>query len=760
MSTINTHYKATEVASPAPSAAASTPATDPVTAQLLAEIEKALAEIEKWKTDNGEYFEALDAKTLENLGRIEMTLKAQAALLPTMGMSGGSGLPGEGASDWDPRDLKPEWNGVTPNPEDAYGQDVITADPDKYGEYGGTIKVPNNGRPTDPTQMGFQMTDDMTSVTVESHGRDLIFTVGYDKDGDGKEDAKKSYVIKDGSMQQGNFVITARGLTHGVTIDTSRAVRVDKGSATGKGFYIFGTDYDDTIKCGGGDDVAVGGFGADTIDGGLGSNTIFGDEGPGAGGANSYVSGNNFDQSSGGNDTIYAGAGTNVIYGQGGDDDTVYGAGKGDSVMECENEQKADGTTELPDPASGWFESPSGDWEMNEEDGMYVIENTSASGNAGDLSFDMSALPPGYNMAYAEMDSDMNLIITFVNNETGESFKVKVKDFFSGGFGDNSNPNTTIPHIDFYGSDENDIIDFSNIKLNEGNAGQSIAIYGGGGDDLIMGMQNMMVKDGVDVNDPLNGTVGNGTLNDYVNDGPFATNETGDGYNAEVKDGQVYITKDPNNKDGPADRLNIVAPDGYEMGYVTQDTEGNIYVVLVKKQESGKADTMVIKIDKSICASTGGKIGFEDISIKHRETADGGKVTWGEELPLTPFSLDDLAYTLDGGDGSDLYFVEEGSPVEDDGSDDVVEVQYDDPIEQQTPASTPTSTEDPKEDTKTETIDGDTNDDGVLSDSEYKTWAKKNNPDEIDGSDGSDKDGTISSDEWDAWVKDNPNPEK
>ncbi len=778
---VNTNYKAQDAGTTATdpvttdSSTGASSTTDPAMAQLLAEVQQAIADIEQWKLDNADILEEMDDATLSNIERIYATLKAEAVAIPamsTLSATGGSPAAG-GANAWDPQKLVDGWNppeyiSTDPDPNSA-AEAAIEGDTAKYGDYAGTMRIPS-GNPSDPKRVGFQMTDDMTSVTVESHGRDLIFTVGYDKDGDGKEDSRESYVIKNGTMQQGDFIISARGLTHGVTIDLTQAIRVDSGTASGKGFIIIGSDKDDVIKGSGSDDGIVGGLGADQIDGGFGDDTIYGDEGPGADGANGYIAGN-FDEAAGGDDDINGGAGSDIIYAQGGNDDTVYTSDvkdKGGSVMEAEN--TVDNVTGAnPGTGTGWLESPNGEWEEGaEEDGMVVYENTSDTNDAGEIVIDMSALPPGYTMAYGEMSADNDLILTFVNSETGETFKLKIKDFFSGSFGDNKNPSTAIPHLVINGTDENDIIDMSRVKINEGNQqGQCIEIHGMGGDDIILGPQNKMLKDGVAINAPLDSTVSNGTLNDYVNDGVFATDdnadkdghqETGDGYHSEVKDGQIYITDDTTddatNPDGPAEKLNIVAPDGYDWGYITQDqATGDMYVVLVKTQESGKADTIVIRIDKSLTEAGGGKLGFGDISIKHRKTDND---SWGESLPLTPFSMDDDAYSLDGGDGSDLYFAQKGSDVLDDGKDDTVEVDYgtsyvpssDVPVSGSSDTGG-SSDPDPADDPTTQ--DPTTTD---MSDSDYKKWAEAKHEDDID----TDNDGTISSDEWDAWLADNPNP--
>ena len=651
MTKINTNYKASS-------------ASDVSSAEdlrdLYQRIDAALKEMEEFRLANSEY---LTEAQLVDLDRMRVTLKAEAAAISGYGVNGGSGLApyGTDVNYWEiPDELVPGWNGIPPECINEFDSDEsrIAEDPDKYGEYRGTVEMPNSGDPSDPTKIGFQMTDEMVGLYAESRGRDIIITIEY-------EDRRESWVIREGTVRPEPIIISATGLSHGVTIDCSKVIRVSDGTYAGysygtrSGFYIHGTEYDDIIRGTQADDGIVGWGGADKISGEAGVDTIFGDE--------YYEYAGQFDPNYGGNDEIKGGAGKDIIYGGGGLD-TIYKSDKGESVNEYER-VKDDVDIDPPDPA-GWFSSPQGDWEAEVDEGMVTISNTSDPLNAGEINIDM---PPGYNMAYADVDADGSLIITFVGDEG--TFKVKIEDFFRN-FGENG-----IATLNFTGSVGADIIDFSRVEVTS----QVIKINGGDGEDIILGARNKMLSDGVDLNDMTHSQRNSdGRLEDYVLEGIFAYKDEvkeeycndeegeawydGAGFRAEVVDGQIVITSD--NRDHP-DTLNLCAPDGYEQGYITTDGT-HIYVILVQPstEEDGKAKTVVFKIDASI--------GYDNIQVMNKfVSGDGEDVEWSH-IDLIPVGLmgpDD--YLIDGGQGHDIIFTQKGGKVASDSEDDVVEGEFD-----------------------------------------------------------------------------------
>ncbi len=663
MTSINTNYKANTV-DPA------TQSTDPYVAQMQAEIQAALEEIEQFKLENAEW---LSEEQLVQMDRIFVTLKAQAAAIEAGGVLGGPGMSGavdeEGNLLNQPQELQPEFNGIPDDcidSGDAYGQGLIADDPARYGDFGGTVSIPNSGDVTSPTKVAFQMTDDMVAIYGESRGRDIIITVEYE------DGSRKSWVIKEGTVRPEPIVISALGLSHGVKMDFSHVMRVSTGEYPGypygsrSGFYIHGTEYDDEIIATQSDDAIVAYAGNDTIDGMAGNDSIWGDE--------YYQMSGQFDMGYGGNDTIKGGTGDDIIYGGGGLD-TSFKSDKKESVSETEGWEN-DIAEDMPPPGS-WFGSPSGDWEVQPdmEDGMAIIENT--TGNAGVLEIDM---PNGYDMAYAEKDADGNLIITFVGDEG--TFKVKIEDFFNEQWNDDG-----VVKLIFNGSSENEIIDFSRVPVTS----QAIKILGGNGDDIILGAESALLADGVDIENMLESQKNSDNeLQGYVDEGIFAVPEseyeddmtTANGYQADVQDGQIVITDDGDPNTDPADKLNIKAPDGYDHGYITTDAAGNIYVILVKQTESGKAETIVIKIDKDLCGPGG--LTYSDISIKHA-IVDDDEETFGSPLALIPVSCDYDDYLIDGGAGNDLAFFQKGANVKD--VEDEVEIEPEPYIEPTLPTS-------------------------------------------------------------------------
>lgn len=653
MSRIDTNFKA--------NAAGTTGAGDAGLAQLMAEVQEALREIEEFKAQNAEW---LSEEHLNELDRLEVTLKAESAAMGAYGTSGAAGGSGAaGSESWldAPDELQPEWNGIPDGFINSFDEDAAGLSDPKYGEYAGTIEIPNSGRVDSPTKIGFQMTDDMLGITAESKGRDIVITVRYDYDGDGVEDARKSWVIKEGTVRPEPIIISAYGVGHGVEIDCSRVIRINDGSYEGfhagtkSGFYIHGSEYDDVIRGTQANDAIVGYAGDDLLEGQAGNDKLWGDE--------YYEVAGSFDPDYGGNDEINGGAGEDIGYGGGGID-TSHKADRGESITEDERSID-DVVTDAP-PVSDWFQDiGGGDWEYEGmEDGVAVIRNT--SGEAGELDIYM---PPGYNMAYAERDADGSLIITFVGDEG--TFKIKIEDFFTEFAGED--PDARIPRLNFIGSDDADIIDFSRVTVSS----QVININGEGGDDIILGANSDLLKDGVDL-DNMTSSQRNPALQNYIDDF-FAYEDGGTGgYAAEVDGDQIHIGKDDGVADADrAEVLNICAPEGYEKAYIAEDpATGDLILILVKPgQGDEKAKTIVVRIDEDL------GLDYNQISIFFAGDIEGEgearRQTYTDGPIPTPVSISAFDYTLDGGSGADLLFNWSGGKTNRDSEDDVVEGDID-----------------------------------------------------------------------------------
>jgi hypothetical protein len=723
MTRINTHYKADVVTDPAAtgtstttdstattdaSGTTDTPSTGEVD-QLVSELDAAQAEIAQWIEDNAEFA----SEEMQNKAKAMAAFMGwEAQALKSGNYIGGPGAAGAGAASedwWNPDKLEDGWNGIPPENimDESDGQEIIDDDPAKYGDYNGSMYIPNSGDPSNPNQIAFQMTDDMQEVYLESHGRDIVVTVEY------TDGHRESWVIKDGVVRPEPLLVSARGLTHNVKIDASRLIRMSDGSdptypyGTTQGIRIIGSDAttanpsDPTIKGdiligSQGKDVIIGGAGDDFIDGMAGNDILYGDD--------YYAAASQGNPDIKGNDTIKGGAGKDQIYGGAGID-TSYKSDKGDPVSECETvEDDISGAM----PASGdVFDSPNGDWVESAEstDDTLVIANANAVGKAGELNMYM---PPGYSMAFAERDADNNLVITFVGDEG--TFKVKILDFFSDEFGDGDNAATAIPRLTFHGSAENDIIDFSRIKVGSdgSNTAQVINIVDeDGGDDIILAPRNDMISNGVDPDDMLSSQRNSeGKLGQIVEEGIIAETQEDDdgptkanGYEATANGDVIDITADQAvNEDERADKLSLVMPDGYTKAYMTTDAEGHVYVIFAKPNaDGGKAQTIVVKIDKDLFQGPNA-LSYSDIFIVNRTTDEDGKDSYG--ITTTPIlvSSDTQDYRVDGGDGADMIFTQKRSRIEDDPEDEIVEGEVLDDIEpmpEQTPEAATPPAEDP-----------------------------------------------------------------
>lgn len=733
MTNINTSYKATTA-----DTGYDVPQGPDMT-ELQEKIQDALCQIEGF-----EYLDYLTEEQLAELNRIKLMLKAESAAISGYALTGEFSLPGaEGAGYWDqPTELAPEWNGILPENihtdasdggEGAYGAGLID---DPSVEFAGTVVIIDSGNVLSPTKIGFQMTDDMLSLTSVSKGRDIVVTVEY------QDGTKRAWVIKDGTIRREPIIISAFGLSHGVTIDCSHTIRVSDGTfdnypyGARSGFYIHGSMFNDTIYGTQGDDGIVAYDGDDIIDGMAGNDTIYGDM--------SYEAAGQFDETASGNDHIKGGAGYDLIYGGGGED-TTYTSDTGEAVTE--KEHVANDVASTFPPADDWFSSEYDTWVVQNDmqDGMVVIENT-GEGEAGSMQITM---PPGYNMAYAEEDGDQNLIITFVG-EAG-TMKVKIVDFFNEQWQDaDDSVASHVLNLEIVGSAEDDIIDFSRVKLTS----QTISMKGLAGDDILLNARYEMLSNGLNVNELLSSQNNNaGALNGYENDGIF--DETSEEqYIAEVVDGQIVITENPAYDPGltlipigdedwvpPAGALGIVAPEGYETGYITQDEDGNIYVILV--DTLGDASSIVFKIDAATVAAK--NLSYGSISV-YTKNAEGDDTQ--NPVGLTAISFDALDYNIDGNEGADFIMTQKGGSYAPDASDSVAEGEFDwDDInaysytESELGSEAPaTETDDPEDDPAP--LAGDTNDDGFWSETEWRAQEGAG----------------LTDDEWATYMEDNTNP--
>lgn len=623
--------------------------------ELKSEVDEALVEVQQFKEENGEY---LSEENLVELERIETMLKAESAAIDAWGIGGaegGAGVEGEYAM-WDiPEGLDPGWNGI---PDDFIWDDADDAarladDPEWYGEYAGTIQIPNSGDPMNPTKFGFQMTDDMIGVFAESRGHDMIITVVYE------DQTRESWIVEDGCIRTEPFLISAAGLSHGATIDCHRLFRQHDN------IWIHGTEHDDDIRGSQSNDIIVAYAGNDIISAEAGDDMVWGDEG--------YDYAGMADQSYGGHDTLDGGAGNDQIY-AGGGSDTVFSSDEGETVAEWET--KENNISAIPPSPDQWLDGY-GSWEVSEiEEGMVTVSNMATDGTAGQIDIHMEGMP-GYNMAFGEMGTDGSLIVTFVGEEG--TFKVKFEDFFDAFLPAGGDPRDAIATFNLIGTEGSEIFNFDKITINETNS-QVINLLGGAGEDIVLGVHNDMIKNGVstDPNEILESTESPSMLGSHVNSGVFtssddlpyadADHKNWCGYKSEVNtDGQVYITADTAYDGDRAEVLHLKVPEGYDTGYIAQDTEGNMYVIAVKATASGEADTMVFKIDKDLVADG---LGYNEILVQSSGNTtvgagDASSLASSNPIPLVAISLDENDYMTSGGDGDDLVFLEEGAKKSD-----------------------------------------------------------------------------------------------
>lgn len=646
---------------------------------LLARIDEANSELENVLA---QYDEFLTDEQRANIERLLATLRAEAAAIDGAGygVSYNSETGEIESVDYSSRSSLPEmgsgWDGGIIS---EYEEDEASLDAED-GDYMGTIEIEASGDPMNPTAVMFSLDDAfeseitnggrIDSVDVSSRGRDLVVTVT-GTDGDGNE-ITKSWIIREGTVRPEPIVFNFTGLSHGINFDASRSYRISDGSYNSyygvtRGFYIHGTAYGDTIYGSQGDDAIVGWENYaegtttnddsvnDVIDGMAGDDRIWGDE-------DSEDFG-----SEGGRDIIRGGSGSDILYG-GGNIDTRYAS---DSVSSTspgsvnQFERIADDTnTNVPDP-SGWIDAPG--WEtVVDSNGEVTLRNT---GDETNNQLDIT-LPEGYTMAFGEIGEDgTSLVITFVGeDEDGnpQTFQLTIEDFMRGRTG--FSPEEVL-HLDFHGSDESDIIDFSGISNLES---QVINIYGHAGDDMLLAPPSDRMTAGLERDELLRST---GATSASVRDELILDPNDEDYFDAEIDEDTRRIKITVGENTPPEDAvLSLVAPEGYTYGYLSRDPDNDNLLVIMVNPDTG--DTLVIEIEKS----TG--VEYNEVEVVNKlvedleDAIDDGEFdedavsgAWS----LIPITLDEGDYTIDSGDGSDLIFAPSGTNFVTDEDDEVIE---------------------------------------------------------------------------------------
>jgi len=643
MTTINTNFKAdiTDL---------TTDTSSDASADIKVRLEDALRDLEQFRTENAAF---LSEESLIEMERLESTMKAEMAAIEAYGVGGAAGTAGTSVSSWDkPTDLEAGWNVPTGGTIDiqTVASDAELCD----GEYQGTVRF-------EGPQIAFSLQDDgIEKLDVKSAGKDLVFTVTY------SDGTKKSWVLVDGSVRPELVEIDATLMNREVTIDASQAVRISDGKhgvpygQPISGLQIWGSSYDDTIYGSQGYDGIVGLAGNDTIDGMAGNDKIFGDDFYNAPGG--YAA--SVDGSAPGNDDLRGGAGTDTIMGGAGIDISYTSDGLPEVVADMG--EVVDDTTSAPDPDEyGWLALDGWSWE-EDDDGSILLSKNGTSG--GSIDVDMDSLD-GYNMAFASKAEDGSMVITFVgHDEDGnpQSFNMKIEDFYADTT--NMDPADAIVTLNVTGSEGDDIIDFSQIR---DLTNQNVNIYGGGGNDVILGVEAKMVKDGIDFENWDTSTA-RGDATRAAGD-MFAyddvESDTWEGWKARFDEttGQIVIENDTEHPyAGSADTrtCTIVAPEGYDHGYVTK--QGDItYVILVN--DEGK--TVVVQFNDP-------SLDINNINVWDRRpespSSDDDSHTAASPVQLIPVSFNDEMYVIDGGEDADMIFGIKGSNFVTDDSDYVV----------------------------------------------------------------------------------------
>lgn len=652
MTTINTNFKADSVSYDDSSYSGDV-------AQTRNDLEQALRELEQFASENATW---LTEEALNDMERLKVFMKAEMAAIDAYGQGGGYGPMGPdsdlGGSSWNlPSDLQAGWNILdngTLRIEEDSGDAALFSDSEKYGEYVGTVNF-ESGR------IVFSLQDDnIDKVEVNSIGKDLALTVTY------KDGSKKTWNVKNGSVRSEGFAIDGSRMNDKITIDCSGSLRISDGKHGSRygertGFQIWGSNYDDTLIGSQGIDRVFGLAGNDKIRGMAGDDLLFGDE-PYAIEGYSATYSSDIEGFPAGDDDIRGGEGADTIYGGAGID-TGYAsdsttAANPDVLNDMGGDIQND-TANAPAVDPSWF-APDGNWATEvDDDGTIVLSHVGEEGGQIDIT-----LPEGYNMAFADTDPDGSaLVITFVGYDTDgnpATFKVKIEDFFNSSFA--SDPSKAIVTLNISGSEVSDIIDFSKIT---GLENQNINIYGKGGNDIILGVDSALVRDGIDTSNPLESTASERDLIEYEESGILIESEDAgsDGWETRVDGNQIVVTSDGTAHDED-DVVRIVAEDGYDHGYITVDEDGDTCVILVNDE----GDTIVIKFEDE-------NLNYQNIFILDRrpespteDDYDGSDATEIRLIPIDFAAFEDW-YAIDGGDGSDVLFGIEGSNFNSEGED-------------------------------------------------------------------------------------------
>jgi hypothetical protein len=656
--------------------------------QLNAKLEEALAELEQVQEY---YHEYLDEATMIKLETYGAMMRAQCATIDAIkaGVDGtypAGTNPGEAGYDYESQaaleNLGSGWSEnahITEKPEHA------SAMQPEDGEYMGTVIVNTvTGQTVNP--LGFSIDDNfeqelfpggsIEQVILESRGKDIVFTVvGLDSNG---QEQRFSWVFQNGSTNTTPIIINANYLSHGIDINAVAVLRMAEpghGSQPGvaRGLYIWGTEHKDTIQGSqAGDKIAALG-GNDTIYGWGGDDVIYGD----------FVEDPN-NPSSGGDDTIHGGVGVDMLYGgdfaQNGDTcfESDVTAGSNPGVAHSFENIANDVAATIPTPGT-WVDT---DWDMNIEDGMLVLTNQNTSG--GYIDFNMEDIPGDveYTMCFAELDSNgTDGILNFVGRgPNGEpmTFKVKIEGLLVPISGDDPNK---IIRVTLNGSNVENIIDVSGWK---GLTSQVVNINGMGGDDIIVNAENALLADGVSYDSLTSTTEAGATVNGYVTDGIFYDQDDPDGrvteqgnFNATTNSNGEIVIGEINNPD-PIDpntdySLRIVAPEGYEQGYIALDphepnpADADLLVVLYNPT-TGK--TIIIRISDAIMDNY--QMDFSDLMVSNiaNSSHDSENQTWdntfGTPWALTPISLNEADYVITGGAGNDIAYGLKGTNFDSD----------------------------------------------------------------------------------------------
>jgi len=643
--------------------------------QLENQLDEAIASIEELDRDY------LTDEQIEQLERLKATMMAEKATIDAYqsGVVPGStgGVSGTGADYFSGDNLSDLGSGWSSNALISDRAEHESAMLPEDGEYMGTITVDNyGGEQTNPLGLSVDAAFEeelmgpggvIDEVNVSSRGKDLVFTIiGHDANG---AELRFSWVFVNGTVNSTPIIINATELSHGVKIDCSHAFRISDGNfnsldGVARGFYIWGTEYEDVIIGSQGADKISAQGGDDFIDGMAGNDTLYGD----------YVG----DQlaTGGGDDTIRGGAGNDILYGG---TSSVMGDTRYDSdSTSATNPESVAGFENVIDDVAGAAPDPDDwligtGWDWSTDDGEVIIEQTdpSAGGSIEINLEDMQADGSTFNMVVAEVRDGTDLVLNVIGEgPNGEpvTFKIVIKDFMRAMVGYSPEQ---IVKLTVNGTDASDIIDFSKV---EGITSQVINLNGFGGDDILINPEMQALADGLAFEDMTSSSEAPSTIRSYVeNDGIFYDPETGNtdeynGYSAVYDDTsrEIQITET-----GPHDDsgLQIVAPEGYDHGYIAIDPATGDYLIIMVKSGSDP-DTIVIRVPAQYIDETNG-LYYNNIYIANLDESpyDEENESWqyshGTNWGLMPISIDPADYVIDGGDGNDIAYGLRGTKFED-----------------------------------------------------------------------------------------------